>query len=205
MTADVRDETKVEANPEETQYSLTEIRDMLLETQRELATVQTKLKTITDESDDSLKSEKREALTTLLRLPHDTEDPISWGYGGAYRAASGHMSRRGSIWTDSVDNFLSNAPDAEIVNLAKFFTNPTAVAVLRQLVGGKKSVADLADGCGIPESEMEETVALLIEGALAKRREDNCIEPKNDAVFYFLNFVGMVTVYLNPENHHPQD
>ena len=205
MTADVRDETKVEANPKETQYSLTEIRDMLLETQRELATVQTKLKTITAESDDSLKSEKREALTTLLRLPHDTEDPISWGYGGVYRAASGHMSRRGSIWTDSVDNFLSNAPDAEIVNLAKFFTNPTAVAVLRQLVGGKKSVADLADGCGIPESEMEETVALLIEGALAKRREDNCIEPKNDAVFYFLNFVGMVTVYLNPENHHPQD
>ena len=70
---------------------------------------------------------------------------------------------------------------------------------------GKKSVADLANGCGISESEMEETVETLIDAALAKRTEDDLIEPKNDAVFYFLNFVGMVTVYLNPENYHSQD
>ena len=40
---------------------------------------------------------------------------------------------------------------------------------------------------------------MLIGAALVKRTEDNLIEPINDAVFYFLNFVGMVTVYLNPE------
>ena len=91
------------------------------------------------------------------------------------------------------------------MNLAKFFTNPTVVAILRQLVDGKKSISDLANGCGISESEMEETVVSLIDAALVKHRENNFIEPKNDAVFYFLNFVGMVTVYLNPENHHPQD
>ena len=89
--------------------------------------------------------------------------------------------------------------------LATFFTNPTVVAVLRQLVAGKKSVADLANGCGISESEMEETVEMLIDGALVKRTEEALIEPKNDAVFYYLNFVGMVTVYLNPEDYHPPD
>ena len=205
MTAKVKDETKIEANAEETQQSLTEIRDMLLETRRELATVQQQLKTITDESDDSVSSAKKEALAGLTRLPADAKDPISWGYGGAYRAASGHMSKRGSIWTTSVDEFLSHSPDAEIVKLAKFFTNPTIVAVLRQLVDGKKSVADLANGCGIPESEMEETIALLIDAALVKRREDSFIEPKNDATFYFLNFVGMVRVYLNSEDYHSED
>ena len=121
---------------------------------------------------------------------------------GAYRAASGQQSSRGSIWTTSTDDFLSKAPDAEIMKLATFFTNPTVVAVLRQLVAGKKSVTDLANGCGISESEMEETVELLADGALVKRTEDDLIEPKNDAVFYFLNFVGMVTVYLNPEDYH---
>ena len=50
---------------------------------------------------------------------------------------------------------------------------------------------------------MEETVGSLVDAALVRRREDNFIEPKNDAIFYFLNFVGMVTVYLNPEKHHP--
>ena len=205
MTAEVRDETKVEVNLEEMQRSITEMRDRVLELERELAAAQARLKIITKQSDASIDSDKREALNALLRLPYDAKDPITWCYAGAYHAASGQRSSRGSVWTTSVDNFLSNAPDAEIVKLAKYFTNPTAVAVLRQLVGGKKSVADLANGCSIPESEMEETVALLIDGALVKRTEDDLIEPKNDAVFYFLNFVGMVTVYLNPEDYHPQD
>ena len=81
MTDEVRDETQVEANPQEKQHNLNEIRDMLLETQRELATVQQQIKIITDESDEALKSTKREALSALLRLPHDAKDPISWGFG----------------------------------------------------------------------------------------------------------------------------
>lgn len=173
--------------------------------QRQITDLQEQIRVIADNSDASVDSGKRDALNALLQLPSNSEEPITWAYGGAYRTASGHASKRGSIWTDSVNNFISAAPDAEIVKLAKFFTNPTLVAVLRQLVDGKKSVKDLAGGCGISESEMEETIALLIDAALAKRREDGCIEPKNDAVFYFLNFVGMVKVYLNPENHHPED
>ena len=201
MTNEVKDETKVEVNPAEMQRSLTEMRDRILELERELARVQAKLKIITTQSDASIDSDKREALDALFRLPHDAKDPITWCYAGAYRAASGQMSRRGSIWSDSIDNFISRAPDAEIVKLAKFFTNPTVVAVLRQLVEGKKSVADLANGCGVSESGMEKTVALLIDGSLVSRTEDDLIEPKNDAVFYFLNFVGMTRVYLDPEDH----
>ena len=205
VTDKMKDETKVEVNLEEMQHSVNEVRDRVLELERELAAAQARLKIITKQSDASIDSGKREALNALLRLPHDAKDPITWCYAGAYHAASGQRSSRGSVWTTSVDNFLSNAPDAEIVNLAKYFTNPTVVAVLRQLVGGKKSVADLANGCGISENEMEETVELLIDAALVKRTDDNLIEPKNDAVFYFLNFVGMVTVYLNPEDYHSQD
>ena len=201
MTDEMRDETKVEVNPEEMQRSLAEMQDKILEARRELAAVQAKLKIITAQSDASIDSGKREALEALFRLPHDAKDPITWCYAGAYRAASGQQSRRGSIWSDSIDNFISRAPDAEIVKLAKFFTNPTVVAVLRQLVEGKKSVADLANGCGISENEMEKTVALLIDGSLVDRTEDGLIEPKHDAVFYFFNFVGMTRVYLDPEDH----
>lgn len=227
MTNEMKDEAKVEVNLEEMQRSINEMRDRVLELERELAAAQARLKIITANSDASIgerpttssdtlfriaadsdastDSDKKQALEALLQLPHHAKDPITWCYAGAYHAASGQRSSRGSVWTTNVDSFLSNAPDAEIVKLAKYFTNPTIVAVLRQLVEGKKSVADLANGCSIPESEMEETVALLIDGALVKRTEDDLIEPKNDAVFYFLNFVGMVTVYLNPEDYHPQD
>lgn len=187
MTDEVRNQSEVDARFEEIQ--------------RQIIDLQEQVKDLAAQSDASIDSGKREALDALFQLPHDAKDPITWCYAGAYRVASGQMSRRGSIWSDSVDNFISRAPDAEIVKLAKFFTNPTVVAVLRQLIEGKKSVADLADGCDISESEMEKTVALLIDGALVNRTEDNLIEPKNDAVFYFLNFVGMTRVYLDPEDH----
>ena len=173
--------------------------------QRQISDLQEQVNAIAPNANASTDLGKRDALDALLQLPHDAKDPITWCYAGAYRAASGQRSSRGSIWTTSTDSFLSRAPDAEIVNLAKYFTNPIVVAILRQLVGGKKSVADLANGCDIPESEMEETVSLLVNAALVKRTEDDLIEPKNDAVFYFLNFVGMVTVYLNPEDYHSQD
>ena len=191
MTNEVRNGSEVDARLEEMQRQITDLQEQI--------------KGIVANSDTSVDLDKRAALDALLQLSHDTKDPITWCYAGAYRAASGQQSSRGSVWTTSTDSFISKAPDAEIVKLAKYFTNPTIVAVLRQLVEGKKSVADLANGCGISKSEMEETVALLIDGALVKRAEDDLIEPKNDAVFYFLNFVGMVTVYLNPEDYHPQD
>ena len=191
MTNEMRDRSEVDARLEAMQ--------------RQIADLQTQVKAITANAGTPTHSDKKQVLDTLLHIPDDASDPLTWCYAGAYRAASGQMSRRGSIWTTSTDNFLANASDAEIVRLATFFTNPTVVAVLRQLVTGKKSVGDLAAGCGVSEAEMDETLALLIDGALVKRAADDRIEPKNDAVFYFLNFVGMVTVYLNPENYHSQD
>ncbi len=213
MTNEVRNGSNVDARLEEMQRQVTDLQAQIKDiaansgasTGERPTTSSDTLFRIAADSDASTGSDKKQALEALLQLPHHVKDPITWCYAGAYHAASGHRSSRGSVWTTNVDSFLSNAPDAEIVKLAKYFTNPTIVAVLRLLVGGKKSVTDLANGCSISESEMEETVALLIDGALVKRTEDDLIEPKNDAVFYFLNFVGMVTVYLNPEDYHPQD
>ena len=173
----------------------------LAEMQRQIADLQEQLQVIAAESDAFLDTEKKEAVSTLCRLPHNAENPIAWSYGGAYRTPSGKRSSRFSLWTDSIDNFLSRTPDTAIANLASIFTNPTVVAVLRQLVEKKKSVEDIAKGCGISNGEIEKAVETLIEANLADRTEDNLIEPKNDAVFYFLNFVGMTRVHLDPKDH----
>ena len=173
----------------------------LEEMQRQIVDLQEQLRAIADESDAFLDAEKKEAVSTLCRLPHNAENPIAWSYGGAYRTPSGKNSKRFSLWTDSIDNFLSRTPDAEIANLAGIFANPTVIAILRQLVEGKKSVEDLVQECNTSEGEIEKTVATLIDAKLAVRTEDNCIEPKNDAIFYFLNFVGMTRVHLDPKDH----
>ena len=189
VTDEVRDNTEVEAYEEKTQ--------------RQIADLQQQIKMIAAESDAFLASRRNEALETLRRVPYDAERPISWGYVGGYRTSPGKMSGRVAFWSDNIDNFLSKAPDADIVNLASLFTNPTIIAVLRQLVEGKRSVSDLANGCDLSESEVEKAVETLLDATLVARTEDNLIEPKNDVVSFFLNFVSMTIVHLGhikPEN-----
>ena len=189
MTDEVRDNTEVEADAEKTQ--------------RQIADLQQEIKMIAAESDAFLASRRNEALETLRRVPYDAERPISWGYVGGYRTTPGNMTGRVAFWSDNIDSFLSKAPDAEIVNLASLFTNPTIIAVLRQLVEGKRSTADLAKACDIQESEIEKAVETLTDATLVARTDDNLIEPKNDAVSFFLNFVSMTIVHLGhikPDN-----
>ena len=140
--------------------------------------------------------EKTEALETLCQLPHNAERQIAWGYVGSYRPSPGSTKKRVAFWWDNIDHFLSNAPDTEIVNFVNIFTDTTVIAILRQLVEGQKSVADLAKACGIPESEVEKAVEKLMKATLVIRTEDNLIKPHNDAVSFFLNFVSMTTVHL---------
>ncbi len=189
MAEEVRDEAKIEAR--------------LKELQRQIAGLQEEIKVIAVESDtfhsDDMKfldPEKSEVLRTLCRLPDSEERAISWGYVGGYRTSPNETTARVAFWGDSIDSFLTKAPDPEIVNLASLFTNPTIVSVLRQLVAGKQSIIDLANGCDIPESEIEKAVEILMEATLVTRTEDNLIEPKNDVVSFFLNFVSMTIVHL---------
>lgn len=140
--------------------------------------------------------QSEEALALNILSQPSGERQIAWGYVGAYSVSPAQKKRRIAFWQDNIDNFLSNASDAEIVNLATLFTNPTVVAVLRQLVEGKKSVTDLAKASGIPENEVEGAVETLMKATLVVRTEDNLITPHNDAVSFFLNFVSMTTVHL---------
>ena len=148
------------------------------------------------EADEELVSQKDAALEILCELPDDQKKHISWGYVGAYRTSPGKTNSRIAFWQDDYDRFLSKAPDAAIVDFATIFTNENVVAVVRQLIEGKKSVADLSDAIGISEDDVEEAVKLLIDSQLAAQTEDNRIEPKNDVGSFFLNFVSMTTVHL---------
>ena len=175
----------------------------LKELQRQIANLQEEIKVVAAESDvfhvDDMQfhdPQRSEALQAICHLPVDAERQISWGYLGAYGTLPDKINKRIAFWSTHIDSFLSKAPDADLVNFASFFANPVVVAVLRQLVEGKKSVADLAKGCGISESETEKAVALLMDETLVERTEDNFIKPKNDVISFFLNFVSMTIVHL---------
>lgn len=203
MTKEMRDESKSKASLEDRLHKLEGRQNELVAMQEQIQALTKELHNFRGElskaaePDAFLESQKSEALKTLCRLPITTERPISWAYVGGYRPAPGKWTSRIAYWSDdNIDNFLSKAPDADIVNLASLFTNPAVVAVLRQLMDGKKSVVDLANASNISESEIEEAVALLMDETLVARTEDNLIESQNDAFSFFLNFVSMTIVHL---------
>ncbi|MYF98062.1 sigma-70 family RNA polymerase sigma factor [Candidatus Poribacteria bacterium] len=192
---------KGESNMTDKVRNETEVDIQLADIQRQITDLQEQVNALGTNLDISVDAHKRKILDALFQLHHDAKDPLTWCYGGAYRADSGQTSSRGSIWTTSTEDFISKAPDAAIAKLASIFTNTTVVAILRQLVGGKSTVEDLAKGSDTSESEIEKAVETLIEAKLASQTEDNFIEPRNDAVFFFLNLVGMTRVYLDPKDH----
>lgn len=147
------------------------------------------------ESDNLSESEKSEALEKLCQLPNNDRNRISWGYVGAYQTAPGKTNQRIVFYQDDLEHFLSKASDADIVNLVSIFTDKNVIAVLRQLIEGKKSVADLAKESNTSEDEIEKAVASLIDSKLAERTEDNLIAPKNDVGSFFLNFLSMTIVH----------
>ena len=205
MAKKVKDDPKVEANPEEINQSLIEMQGEIAELREQIQSIVKEQNTRRSE-DDMLRpprSQRGDALKTLSTLPEDAENHVAWGYVGVYKTASNAGKSRIAYWSDSIDIFLNKAPNADIVNLASLFTNPTIVAVLRQLVEGNKSVSDLKKESGISEDEIEEAVLTLMDATLVARTEDNLIKPQNDVISFFLNFVSMTIVHLGhikPEN-----
>ena len=198
MAKEVKDAPKVEVNPEEINQSLTEMRTEIAELREQIQSIVKEQNTRRSEDDMSRppRSQRGDAFKTLSTLPEDAENHVAWGYVGVYKTASNAGKSRIAYWSDSIDIFLNKAPDADIVNLASLFTNPTIVAILRQLVEGNKSVADLAKGSEISEDEIEKAVQTLMDATLVARTEDNLIAPKNDVISFFLNFVSMTIVHL---------
>ena len=210
MAKEVKDETKVEENSEETLHNLTGMQVRILpDLQEDIVELREQIHSLSDQLSEKFDipyppcTQRGDALKTLSTLPEDTENHVAWGYVGAYKTASDAGKSRIAYWEDNLDTFLNEAPDTEIVNFANLFTNPTIVAVLRQLVEGEKSIVDLAGESDIPESEIEQAVQTLMDATLVARTEDNLIAPKNDVISFFLNFVSMTIVHLGhikPDN-----
>ncbi|MDE0637329.1 MAG: RNA polymerase sigma factor [Candidatus Poribacteria bacterium] len=199
------EEMKVEVNPEEVNQSLTEMRAEIAELREQIQSI-VKEQNARRSEDNMLRpprTQRGDALKTLSTLPEDAENQVAWGYVGAYTFESDAGKSRIAYWADSLNIFLNKAPDPDIVNLASLFTNPTIVAVLRQLVEGNKSISDLVKGSEISEDEIEKAVQTLMDATLVARTEDNLITPKNDVISFFMNFVSMTIVHLGhikPEN-----
>lgn len=156
-----------------------------------------RLGTIQREDDIWLKASRSDASRTLTKLPTGAKSPITWGIVGGYRLNSGEDKRRIATWSmDSIDQYLDLVSDEEIANFATLFTDPVTVKLMRRLVRGKTTVAELATMCN-GEANLEEVVTRLETCNLITRDGDDSVIPGKDAVTFLLTFVAMATIYMD--------
>ena len=162
--------------------------------QEDIAEIKGQLWAVQREEDRWLDESRKAAGRAITQLPTGSQNPITWGIVGGYRIGDGADKRRISTWSsDSIDGFLNRVSNGEIAHFAGLFTDSTAVAVVRKLVHGQCTVAELRKNC---EDESALAKALdHLEACHMITREDDLVEPVKDAITYFLTFLSMCILY----------
>ena len=147
------------------------------------------------EDNSKFHDEKMAAASVITRLPSDDDNPITWGIVGAYRLGVGRRSGRVAIWSKSMDDFLDLAQDDDIANVGSLFSDSITATILKQLVKGKRTVAQLAKQAGEPKAATEQALARMEQEGLVTRDSRGRVEPHTDAITILLTLINLSDMY----------
>ncbi|NKB66819.1 MAG: sigma-70 family RNA polymerase sigma factor [Candidatus Latescibacteria bacterium] len=164
--------------------------------QEDIDQIKSQLRVINWEDNHWLSQARSSAGQTITKLPTDQENPVVWGLAGAYRLGAKVNKRRLSFMSyDDIDEYLATNQDVDIARFAALFADPAAVGVIRQLVKGPRSAAELTKGTGIEPDALERVLEGLVEALLVRRGDDGRIEPVKDTVPYFMTLISLSQLY----------
>lgn len=171
--------------------------------QEEIKDLQTQVKRVTMEEDWGLNRERSAAAEKICRLPVGEDEPISWGIVGAFRKGKGTgISRRISIYTTDLENYLQKVTNDEIATFASLFTNPMTIAILKAVVrDDKPTIEDVASRCNTTVDKIEEALPDMIEKRLIMRdgdqlRTKDCADP----ITGILTLMNLTSNYYGRQN-----
>lgn len=111
----------------------------------------------------------RRVMKEYCYLPPDVENPIRWGFMGAW--GKGGSSSEMDVLTTSQDEFFDHphASDENVAAFAKAFTDPNTIKIWKYLFrGGKATREEIMKGCNLTDEELDAAVKPLLEGHFAK-------------------------------------
>lgn len=171
--------------------------------QEEIKDLQNQVKRVTIEEDWGINRERSAAAEKICRLPVGENEPISWGIIGAFRKGKGTgISRRISIYTTDLDNYLQRVTNDEIAAFASHFTNPMTIAILKAVVrDDKPTIEEVASRCNTTVDKIEEALPDMIEKRLITRENDklhakDCADP----ITGLLTLMNLTANYYSRQN-----
>lgn len=106
----------------------------------------------------------------LIKLDSDKERDATAGYLGAYRRRKGGgVILWKSIFQSEFDSLIS-CPESEVTRIVTPFSNPITIRIMKELIDGDKTRAELIQACGVAKEELR-VMDNLIELDLVKEKD----------------------------------
>ena len=97
------------------------------------------------------------------KFPLDAEDPIRWGFMGAWGRGGAHLAV--SVLSTSVDNFLAKNSNEAVAAFAQVFSDPRVIGICKCLFRSEDPVPrkQVRQACNLSDEELDAALEPMLE------------------------------------------
>ena len=137
------------------------------------------------------------------KFPTDAEDPIRWGFMGAWGRGGAHLAT--SVLFTSVEKFLSKNSDEAVAAFAQVFSDPRVIGICKCLFRSEDPVPRerVKQVCNLSDEELDATLKPMLEWYFV-RWQDNKLQKIAHGVNWAMTLIEMTSEARN-ERHKQEE
>ena len=124
------------------------------------------------------------------KFPIDAEDPIRWGFIGAWGRGGAHFAM--SVLSTSVDTFLAKNSDEAVAAFAQVFSDPRVIGICKCLFRTEDPVPreGVKQACNLSDAELDTALELMLEWHFVRWQDDK-LQKIAHGVNWAMTLIGM--------------
>ncbi|RKU09334.1 hypothetical protein C6502_13595 [Candidatus Poribacteria bacterium] len=124
------------------------------------------------------------------KFPLDTEDPIRWGFMGAWGQGGAHLAT--SVLFTSVDNFLSKNSNEAVAAFAQVFSDPRVIGICKCLFRSEDPVPreQVKQVCNLNDEELDTALEPMLEWYFVRWQDDK-LQKIAHGINWAMTLIGM--------------
>lgn len=137
------------------------------------------------------------------KFPIDAEDPIRWGFMGAWGRGGAHLAM--SVLSTSVDTFLAKNSNETVAGFAQVFSDPRVIGICKCLFNSEDPVPreQVKQACNLSDEELDAALKPMLEWYFV-RWQDNKLQKIAHGVNWAMTLIEMTSEARN-ERHKQEE
>ena len=130
------------------------------------------------------------------KFPIDAEDPIRWGFIGAWGRGGAHLAM--SVLSTSVDTFLAKSSNEAVAAFAQAFSDPRVIGICKCLFRSEDPVPreQVKQVCNLNDEELDTALEPMLEWHFVRWQDDK-LQKIAHGVNWAITLTGMTSEAKN--------